>query len=590
MTFILPGGLGQLGAPSLSGWDVTVQGYGSGSPGFFAASSPELAAAVQSDDVPYEVRLDLGPAPLAVGPITENFPTVENPLSTGGQWRHQTTYWANMAVGSFNLPAPTHVCYGLQDGTNVYGDAYAYLSPTVWPPSFTDVTVAYTVNRNSVLGPGGDTDEFEAVFRVHDSPSPTGVGTVTLYEVNYHIDGAYLQFVAWDGTPGTFTILGNAGTVPALVTGDVISVTMQGLTITAKRNGTTLYTATDPGTGSGDPNYTGPFNTGQPGFAKFYQAPPTGPDHYGFTQVVVTSAPYTAPIITDARPITFNVFRTIPSGTVIGQINATHNPTSWAISAPSPAGTDVYFTIDAFANVVLTPTGAGNLSASSYTFTATATNSFGSTLALVVINVSGAGAVLTNNNRTVIDSGDNINPIAIRGKKSIPTTGATASRRRYIEFQAGNVGDTGGPGTRTTWVSVGMADATWNPVTDTLPLGADAAGNGIGVRASSLWVLEFGGSGLFVFPFTPAIGDIVGIAVDTSAVNFAGTAFWFNLNGQWLNKGSGVTPTFPGLTNADAVLGLIVAWPACSTDFFTHVTINPAGTQLYRPTGFLAWG
>jgi hypothetical protein len=576
MTVILPGSLGLLFAGGLSAWDTTTTGWGT-APGLFT-------------QLPKPGTLG-GPsiAPLvAPTSITETFGTVENPLSNGGQWQHQTTYWANMAVGSFSLPATTHVCYGLQTGANIYGDAYSYLSPLVWPPSHTDYTVAATINRNPVLGPGGTTDEYECVLRVTDSAAPAGTGTTKLYECNYQIDGAYAQFVAWDGGPGIFTILyPGPGTQPALVTGDVLAATIQGLTVTFKRNGVTLFTQTDPGTGGGDPNYTGPFPTGQPGIAKFYQSPPTGPDHYGFTQVVITSAPYTAPT---PAALSANVASTVTAGTILGQISCQHNPTSWSVvpGSASPAGTESYWTIDSFANVVVQAAAVGNITASLYTFTAQATNAFGSnTAAMRFARVGTPGPVFSNGNHTIID-GDNSHarPLAVRGKNSVLTTGTATSRRRYVEIRLGSGGDAS---LASGFISAGVVFPGWSaPTVGALPLGLDTTGFSVGCVASGgLYIVEFAGSGI-ARTGTAHPGDIIGIAIDNSGVNFpSGTAVWFSVNGVYQ---SGST-TFPGLATPDmATTVLSQAWPAGSTDFQTHVTINPSPTQLYRPAGFLPLG
>jgi hypothetical protein len=577
VTFLLPGGLGQLGAPSSVAWDPLTTGW-STPPGLV-----RVEPAIPAGEPGTVGGMSIAPL-LAPTVITENFPTVENPLSSGGQWMHQTTYWANMAVVNW----PPHICYSLQDGTNLYGDGYSYLSPLVWPPSHTDVMVAYTVNK---APNAGNIDEWEAVFRVSDSPLPGGVGTVKLYEVNYNSDGAYTQFVAWDGTPGTFTIINNGpGVVPALVTGDVISVTFQGLTHTLKRNGTTIWTATDPGTGGGDPNYTGPFLTGQPGFGKFFQGTAGTGNKMGVTQVVVTSAPYTAPT---PLALLANVSSLSTAGTIVGQIPCQHNPTSWSVSGATPPGSTGYFAIDSFGNVVVQAAAVGNIIAAEYDFIATATNTFGSNTALVKLtNVGVTGPQFSNGNRTIID-GDNSHgtALAVRGTKSVLTTGTAASRRRYFEVKLGNVGETPAA---IGFCSAGVVIPAWNAVTTTaLPLGYDAAGNSIGVNANpgGAYVLVFQASGVYATILAPIGGDILGIAVDNSGVNNPfGTALWFNINGNWLNRGAGTTTVFPGLANPDYVLsgGPFQVWPACSTDYQDHVTIHPNSTPLYIPAGFLA--
>lgn len=584
MTFVLPGGLGIESVTGSSGWDPTMFGWGAPGPGLLSAPAPGTLG---------------GPsvAPLlAPTSITETFGTVENPLSHGGQWLHQTVYWANMAVGSFNLPPVTNVCYGLQTGANVYGDAYSYLSPLVWPPSHTDYTVAATINRNNaVLGPGGETDEFECVLRVADSAAPTGTGTVTLYEVNYQIDGAYAQFVAWNGRPGSFTILyPGPGTQPALVTGDVIAVTVQGLTFTLKRNGTTLFTQTDPATGGGDPNYTGPFNFGQPGIAKFYQFNDTGGagpgNHFGFTQVVVTSAPFTAPV---PALTSVTVPTTATAGTIVGQIPCQHNPTSWTfVGAPPPGLPAGALAIDSFANVVVQAAAVGAMTPGSYALTAQATNSFGSNTARVNVTVTGlTGPIFSNSNHTVIDGDDTHGrALCVRAKRSLGTTGTTASLRRYVEFQVGISPELPqGQG----FVSVGLVLPAWNPVTvSTSVLGEEIAATSVGLvvpasSGASEYFLIYGGGNLLLGGAVNG-GDVVGMAVDNSGAVIANTLIWFNVNGIW-QCGAG-SSTFPGVGSRDLTIGLTQCWPACSTSSSVHMTINPSPRQLHTPPGFQPWG
>lgn len=583
MTCILPGDLAVFDSTGYSGWDPLTFGWGPSGPGLLSAPAPGTLG---------------GPsvAPLlAPTSITETFGTVENPLSHGGQWQHKTVYWANMAVGTFNLPGPTNVCYGLQTGANLYGDAYAYLSPLVWPPSHTDYTVAATINRNNVLGPGGEADEYECVLRVTDSAAPTGTGAVTLYECNYQIDGAYAQFVAWDGAPGTFSIIyPGPGTQPALVTGDVIAATIQGQTVTFKRNGATLFTQTAPVAGSIDANYTGPFPTGQPGIAKFYQATGagTGPgDHFGFTQVVITSSPYTAPV---PQTLITTTASTSPSGTIVGQIPCQHNPTSWSISGATPPEGATYFTIDSFANVVVQAAAVGNLTSPSYVFTATATNSFGSNTASVRVSITGGtvtGPQFSNSNHTVID-GDNSHgrPLGVRALKRVESTGTAPSLRRYVEFQVGNSPTERPPGLG--FVSVGGVTNSWNPAGSTqLPLGFDTTGYSVGLVANQSFLqyfIMFAGASQGSFSGLVTGGDIIGMAVDNSGVNFPSkSCFWFSVNGHYLNG----TTTFPGLATPDWLVPfLLPIWPACTTDYVDHVTINPSPRQLYKPAGFLALG
>jgi hypothetical protein len=578
VTFLLPGGLGQLGAQSALAWDPTTTGWSSATPPMRAATIPELAPGAPGMPGGRSIAPLLAPTS-----ITDTFPTVENPLSSGGQWMHQTAYWNKLAVLNF----PPHICYGLQTGagTPIYDDSYAYLSPLVWPPSHTDYSVAITID----IAPdsGGDADEFECLLRVNDSPLPSvntgGVlgGTATLYECNYQLFGAYQQIVTWGGPPGSFNSLAAVGPITAISTGDVLLAQIQGNNITVKRNGTTVNSYNDT---------TATYPTGQPGFGKYYQGSGGG-NHMGYTQVVVTSLPYTAP-----TPSNFSasVSSLASAGTIVGQIPCQHNPTSWSITSASPSVGSSYFSIDSFANIVVQAAGVGNLVAPTYTLTVQATNSFGSNTATVTItNVGVTGPIFSNNNHSMIDGdGSHGEPLAVRGTKAVLSSGTAASRRRYFEMRNANVGET--PST-STFVSAGAVLAAWNAATvSNLPLGTELAGTSAGL-------ISYAPGGdvpgqYFVFTeqkalyaagtIAPVAGDIIGVAIDTSGVNFPGeTAIWFNVNGNWVNQGAPTT-TFPGLATPDTVLAGTQAWPAGSTDYTNHITIKPNTTPLYTPPGF----
>jgi hypothetical protein len=574
VTFLLPGGLGQLGAQSALAWDPTTTGWSSALP-------RGLRAEIPAGEPGKVGGLSIAPL-LAPTSITDTFPTVENPLSSGGQWMHQTAYWNKLAVLNF----PPHICYGLQTGagTPIYDDSYAYLSPLVWPPSHTDYSVAITIN----IAPdsGGDADEFECLLRVTDSPLPTtnsgGVlgGTANLYECNYQLFGAYQQIVAWTGAPGGFASLAAVGPITGISTGDVLLAQIQGNNITVKRNGTTVNSYNDT---------AATYPTGQPGFGKYYQGSGGG-NHMGYTQVVVTSTPYTAPT---PSALSANVSSLATAGTIVGQIPCQHNPTSWSVSSPLPVGSSGYFAIDSFGNVVVQAAAVGNIIASNYSFTATATNSFGSNTALVTLtNVGVTGPIFSNNNHSMIDGDDSHGePLAVRGTKAVLSSGTAASRRRYFEMRNANVGETP---SASTFVSAGAVLAAWNAATvSALPLGLDAAGTSAGLISyapgggmGGEYIVSQGGKLLYSLSTTPVAGDIIGVAIDTSGVNFPGeTAIWFNVNGTWVNQGVPTT-TFPGLATPDVILAGTQAWPAGSTDYTNHITIKPNATPLYTPAGF----
>lgn len=305
------------------------------------------------------------------GTVTEDFATVENPISVGGKWVHRAEWWANIKV----VNIPPHVAAGTQDGSVSYNDSYAYLSPTVWPPSWTDYTVQATVRIDTS---GGNVNEWETLVRVTDTVAVAGHGTVTAYELNCDRWGNYAQFVSWDGPGGDsgWTILVQPGSnLQELVTGDVLKSRIQGNVLTAWRNATQVNTYTDG---------SNLHPTGQPGIGLYYDQSDGG-DNHGFTAWSVTSAAYTAPVVPDGS---FSAAHTITAGTVIGQIPATHNPATWAVTGCTPSSAVTYFTIDAFANLILTAAGQGNIPAGTYTLTVYASNAYGNDSATITVNVT----------------------------------------------------------------------------------------------------------------------------------------------------------------------------------------------------------
>lgn len=86
------------------------------------------------------------------------------------------------------------------------------------------------------------------------------------------------------------------------------------------------------------------------------------------------------------------VFRLVASGTVVGTMTATNNPTSWSITNFSPSGVNGYFAINNSGTITVTSTGSTNLSGQTGTavLTVQATNAFGSGTGTATINYSPA--------------------------------------------------------------------------------------------------------------------------------------------------------------------------------------------------------
>lgn len=198
------------------------------------------------------------------------------------------------------------------------------------------------------------------------------------------------------------------------------------------------------------------------------------------------------------------------------------------------------------------------------------------------------GPIFSNGNRTIIDGdGSHGEPLGVRGAKPIPTTGTAANLRRYFEVQAGNSGEVY---SGLEFTSVGLVLPAWNAVTVAImPLGEEVAGTSLG-----LWVLGtayfafFANNGTGTFISGAGAGDTVGIAVDNSGVDKPGhTAVWFSVNGVY----SDGSTMFPGLATPDFLFPTLTqVWPACSTDYVYHMTINPSSTPLHLPPGFTFHG
>lgn len=202
------------------------------------------------------------------------FPLTENPISEGGNWRHQTAWWTSVQTNGAGA-------FGTMPATGgLFNDSYAYLLG--FPQN---VSVSAVVSRS---GSAGNNQEIEFHFRMSDTAESTvgaGDDTCRSYEITYSLNGNYSGIVRWNG--GHLIAEGNgfdtllAGpTYSPLADGDVVSATMVGTVITAKINGSTLFTH-DVSTGVGAGLI---HTTGNPGIAFFRADNPTaGPNTaFGF--------------------------------------------------------------------------------------------------------------------------------------------------------------------------------------------------------------------------------------------------------------------------------------------------------------------
>lgn len=182
------------------------------------------------------------------GTYTTNFAVQENPLSEGGTWVHNGNSWTKVAVG----PHGAHSTLPTNRGHD-YDDSYAYLGNFVG--------ANYKVSCTVYVKPGSLPDasrEVELWLRASDDATHArGI------EVTWSYKGAYVMAVQWNGAFGDFSIINEVPGPRPLVTGDVISATINGSVITTDLNGVIVNGSSNP------PNPTfgtnGTYPSGKPG-------------------------------------------------------------------------------------------------------------------------------------------------------------------------------------------------------------------------------------------------------------------------------------------------------------------------------------
>jgi hypothetical protein len=163
--------------------------------------------------------------------FSTTFSLTESPISEGGAW-------TNSGLGQTNINTSSGLAVGTYNvvGGGPTGDSAAILTGT-WPA---DVTVSVTIHKAS----GTESfQEAEILLR-----AAAGASAIRGYEVFVEQGGLYLDMVRRNGTNGgvedtdyTFLVKNHAlGLTPA--DGDVFSATIIGNTVTAKWNGSTIWT------------------------------------------------------------------------------------------------------------------------------------------------------------------------------------------------------------------------------------------------------------------------------------------------------------------------------------------------------------
>jgi hypothetical protein len=193
------------------------------------------------------------------------FPTDESPVSESRNWVNNGLDWTlvNTSGG---------LAFGTQGNGGAYDDSYAHLTGA-WSPNQEASAVVHKAGTSGLM-------EVELHLRVTDGPH-----SVTLYEVNFAHDGAYVDFIRWRGPLGTrlsdFTYLVPTGTFHVsggVRDGDTLTARIVGNVITAYVNGMSVGTATDTAGPGGGAVLTG----GSPGMG-FFRAGGAALSNYCFT-------------------------------------------------------------------------------------------------------------------------------------------------------------------------------------------------------------------------------------------------------------------------------------------------------------------
>ena len=175
------------------------------------------------------------------GSYSTNFPAAANPISGGGAWINGGTTgldWGNVATSG-----------GAAHGTSLsttFADPTAVLTGTWASDQQAQGTIA-------ISGPiGGGAHEVE--LRLHTTITPH---SITGYEINANVDplNPYVQLVRWNGPLGDWTLLDgrDARTVAPFHSGDILSATEIGNTITVSINGAPIFQVNDSTYQGGSP-------------------------------------------------------------------------------------------------------------------------------------------------------------------------------------------------------------------------------------------------------------------------------------------------------------------------------------------------
>lgn len=188
--------------------------------------------------------------PAFANSYSTTFPLTQNPLSESGVWLNGKSNGVNWS----NCASTLGFAYGTQPGTGNYDDTICALTGTWGPNQSAQITIKIN---------GANTAQFEEA-EVHLNTTITA-NSATGYEINCSVvpGDPYLQIVRWNGALGSFTLLNSQAI--GCQSGDILSATRSGNTITAYKNGQAQFSVTDS-------TYTG----GAPGMGFYIQTIQSG--------------------------------------------------------------------------------------------------------------------------------------------------------------------------------------------------------------------------------------------------------------------------------------------------------------------------
>src|SRR5271166_4441866 len=199
---------------------------------------------------------------------TTNFPLLENPISEGGNWING----GDTGLDWSNVQTVTGYAFGTMPGTSSgnaqYADSTALLAGS-WGSDQSAQGVVY-VNQAA----SSAYEEVEIRLR-----SSLSAHSCTGYEIDCSVSSLqqYVAIDRWDGALGSFTLLAVNYNVPQIITGDLITATISGGTITAYLNGVQVVQATDS-----------TFSTGNPGIGFYLQGASGLNPNYGFSSFIAS--------------------------------------------------------------------------------------------------------------------------------------------------------------------------------------------------------------------------------------------------------------------------------------------------------------